>query len=126
VWNEASFPGECVLNFGREYAQRVPVRRQSDAARRTGNQRLADDFLKSPKMSGDRWLRQMQLLRRRRNFPALRNGQERSEKSQVEVVRVHSSLFRKASCLNALMSQYRYRYDSSSQLTADWKYPQIA
>jgi hypothetical protein len=97
-----------------------------DAARRTGNQRLADDFLKSPKMSGDRWLRQMQLLRRRRNFPALRNGQERSEKSQVEVVRVHSSLFRKASCLNALMSQYRYRYDSSSQLKADWKYPQIA
>ena len=53
------YPGECVLNFVRESAQRVPVRRQSDATRRTRDQRLAHDFLKSPKMSGDRRLRQM-------------------------------------------------------------------
>src|SRR5262249_37229741 len=85
-------PGEYVLNFGRESAQRVAVSRQSHATCRTGNQRLADDFLKSPKVSGDCRLRQMQLLCRRRNLSTLRDGQERSEKPQVKVVWVHNRL----------------------------------
>lgn len=65
--------------------------REPDTARRADDQWFAHDFLKSPKMGSYRWLRQMQMLRGSRNLSTLRNGEERSEKSQVEVVWVHIS-----------------------------------
>jgi len=43
-------------------------------------------------MSGNGRLRQMQLLRRGRDFSTLRNGEERSEKPEVKIVGVHMSL----------------------------------
>jgi|SRR6516162_1181509 len=86
-------PGEGVLNFCRERPQGVAVRRQSDAPGRARNKRLANNFLKSPNMRGDRRLRQMQLLRRRRDFSTFRNSEERSEKPQVKIVRVYNQPF---------------------------------